>query len=219
MKQVVAELPRIVATLARLKMKRLLRRLGAGGHDDYVAVGRRTYGVIPERTVIRASAEYPVEIGSFCSIAPGVIIVAHAEHPTDLPSTFPFRSLMFDGMESWMGLHNRDAVAQGPVRIGHDVWIGMNAIILSGTTIGTGAVIGAGAVVHKDVAPYEIVAGNPARHLRFRFAADIIERLLATRWWELSDREIEDLGDKFYSRDIEAFIAAANEHRRGAQQA
>jgi len=82
-------------------------------------------------------------------------------------------------------------------RVGHDVWIGDNSVIMSGLTIGTGAVIGAGAVVTKDVPPYAIVAGIPGRILRYRFDERTIDRLLASRWWEYGDavvgaRDVED---------------------------
>jgi len=207
----VREIARVVTTLVSLKVTRLRRRLGLKKYERHLIVGRHTYGVIPETTVLRATADAPVTIGSFCSISAGVVIIAQAEHPTDLPSTFPFRSLMFGGVASAMGLKNCDAVARGPITIGHDVWIGQNAIVLSGVTIGTGAVIAAGSVVTKDIAPYEIVAGVPARTIRFRFSNDIVQRLLATRWWELPDAIIEGLEQRFYSRDIESFIVAIEE--------
>ena len=143
------------------------------------------------KTILRASAEAPVTIGSFCSIAAGVVIIAQAEHPVDLPSTFPFRTLMFDGIASAMGLQSRDAISRGPITIGHDVWIGQNAIILSGITIGSGAVIGAGSVVTKDIQPYDIVVGNPAKKIRRRFSDEVVAQLLAIRWWNLPDDDIE----------------------------
>jgi acetyltransferase-like isoleucine patch superfamily enzyme len=88
--------------------------------------------------------------------------------------------------------------------IENDVWIGANAIIKSGTTIGNGAVVGAGAVVTKDVAPYSIVAGNPAVHIRFRFPDDIVAKLIESAWWELSDEELRHFASDF--NDPEAFI-------------
>jgi carbonic anhydrase/acetyltransferase-like protein (isoleucine patch superfamily) len=101
---------------------------------------------------------------------------------------------------------NFDAVAKGLVTIGHDVWIGESAIILSGSTIGTGAVIGAGAVVSGIVPPYAIVVGNRAQVIRMRFSEHIVDQLLASRWWELPDSEISALNDAFYQKDISLFL-------------
>ncbi|MDR3392577.1 MAG: DapH/DapD/GlmU-related protein [Sulfuriferula sp.] len=166
---------------------------------EFVTIGRHTYGLMPS-SVIRPTKDAPVSVGNFCSFAPGVVILAHANHPTLLPSTYPFKTLFcnlrsetFDPL--WP---NFDAVTKGAINIGHDVWVGQNAIILSGVTIGNGAVIGAGAVVAKDIPPYAIVVGNPARISRFRFKLEIIEGLEKTQWWHLSDDEIETLCPFFY---------------------
>lgn len=178
--------------------------------DPHVSVGRHTYGIVPGRTVIGATADCPVTVGAFCSIAAGVTIIAKGNHVTDLPSTFPFETLIFSGMR---GLENYDAVG-APVVIGHDVWIGQNAVVLPGVIIGTGAVIGAGAVVTRDVAPFEIVVGNPARSLRRRFNQDRVDQLLASEWWTLSDTQLRAIGNELYSRDIGAFAAAVSAQRR-----
>jgi acetyltransferase-like isoleucine patch superfamily enzyme len=101
------------------------------------------------------------------------------EHNYNNVSTYPFDQLL-------IRFHSHPTVhSKGDVTIGSDVWIGRNVIILSGVTIGDGAVIGAGSLVNKDVAPYEVVAGNPARHIRFRFSAVVIQRLLKQKWWDL----------------------------------
>lgn len=171
--------------------------------EPFVTVGRHTYTVIPQVTILCPTATCPVVIGSFCSIAAGARIIAQAEHPVELPSTYPFRTMIFDGNDP--RLLNRDAIG-GPVTIGHDVWIGQNAIILSGVTIGTGAVIGAGAIVANNVSPYEVVAGNPARRLRFRFDEDRIKRILSSKWWELSDETLKEIEPFLYSKDIDAFL-------------
>ena len=99
------------------------------------------------------------------------------------PSTYPFT--MFGGAWTANTLDTYLAIPQpGDTVVGNDVWIGREATILPGVTIGDGAVIGAHSVVTKDVRPYEIVAGNPARHIRLRFAESDIARLLAVRWWD-----------------------------------
>jgi acetyltransferase-like isoleucine patch superfamily enzyme len=124
--------------------------------------------------------ESTLRIGKYCSIAPDVRIFLGDEHRTDWVTTFPFQ---VEG--------NRKS--KGDVLIGNDVWIGFGATILSGVEIGDGAVIGARAVVAKDVKPYEIVAGNPARHIRFRFDKYAIELLLKLKWWDLPENEVQAL--------------------------
>lgn len=185
---------------------------------SWVSVGRHTYGVRQE-TIIGATPLSPVTIGSFCSIAPGVTILAHVGHRTDLPSTYPLRSLLFRrGQSAPSGQLNHDAVTRGPVVIGHDVWIGQNATILSGTKIGTGAIIGAGAVVSKDVPPYSVVVGNPAQVVRSRFDAEIVAQLMETAWWDLSEGSLARLEDFFYGSDIVSFIDAVRSERRSSER-
>jgi virginiamycin A acetyltransferase len=123
-------------------------------------------------------------IGRFTAIAPGVtFLMPGGSHPMVGPSTYPFT--MFGGAWMEQTLDTFMAIEQpGDTVVGNDVWIGRDATILPGVTIGDGAVIGAGSVVTKDVGPYEIVAGNPARRVRARFADDDVERLLAVRWWD-----------------------------------
>lgn len=91
------------------------------------------------------------------------------------------------------------------VKIGNDVWFGAGAIVLKGVNIGNGAVIGAGAVVTKDVPPYAIVAGNPARVLKLRFDADVIKSLLASKWWDMEPAFIATLPLNDVQRCIEIF--------------
>ncbi|HLU44308.1 MAG TPA: CatB-related O-acetyltransferase [Natronosporangium sp.] len=123
-------------------------------------------------------------IGHFTTIGPGVtFLMPGGNHPMVGPSTYPFT--MFGGAWTANTLDTYLAIPQpGDTVVGNDVWIGREATILPGVTIGDGAVIGAHSVVTKDVRPYEIVAGNPARHIRLRFAESDIARLLAVRWWD-----------------------------------
>jgi len=92
----------------------------------------------------------------------------------------------------------------GHAIIGNDVWIGTNAIIMDDITIGDGAIIGAGTIVTKDVKPYSIVVGNPAKHLRFRFEEDEINFLLEFKWWDKDLTWIEENYTKFH--DIKSFV-------------
>jgi len=132
---------------------------------------------------------YPVNrdrltIGRFCSIACGArFIFTSANHSMTSLSTYPF-PLFYD---EW-GLDKRDVARawdnKGDIVIGSDVWIGYEAVVLSGVTIGDGAIIAARAVVSRDVPPYTIVGGVPARPIRRRFDDATVARLLALRWWD-----------------------------------
>lgn len=139
--------------------------------------------------------QYPINhdrlvIGKFCSIACGArFLFNSANHTLASLSTYPF-PLFF---EEW-GLE-KENVAQawdnkGDILVGNDVWIGYEAIILAGVAIGDGAVIGARAVVTKDVPPYTIVGGTPARPIRKRFEDETIARLLALKWWDWPEEKI-----------------------------
>jgi len=129
-------------------------------------------------------------IGRFCSVAPG-IEVGPGNHPTNFLSTHPFQ-YGASAFGFWPEFKNFDSfgltvpadVAKKPPVIGNDVWIGARVFIARGVNIGDGAIIAAGSTVTKDVLPYEIVGGAPARHIRFRFGEDIINELLELKWWD-----------------------------------
>lgn len=140
-------------------------------------------------------------IGSFCSIASNVCI-GGAMHPVDWVSMSP---VFYSGRDSVKKKFSRfDRPADKITHIGSDVWIGDGAFIKQGVNIGVGAVIGMGSVVTKDVPPYTIVAGNPAHVIRKRFSDDIINRLLESRWWEMSDSQLKILAADI--KDPESFL-------------
>lgn len=131
-----------------------------------------------------------VTIGRYSQI--GAYVAIHStNHPIHHLATY-INSRLFNGELSQLKTNS-------PVVIGNDVWIGHSAIILSGVTIGDGAIIGAGSVVTKDVLPYAIVAGNPAKELKKRFETTLIQELLVLKWWEKSPKEIEDLRPLFFT--------------------
>ena len=140
-------------------------------------------------------------IGKFCQIAAGVEFVMNgANHQMNAVSTFPFYTLEGWDMEAPA---MADLPLKGDTVIGSDVWIGQNAVILPGVHIGDGAIIGANSVVGSDVAPYSIVAGNPARELRKRFDDELIDLMLRFRWWDKPIDEIDALIPLLTCSDLE----------------
>ena len=130
-------------------------------------------------------------IGKFCQIAAGVEFVMNgANHMMNAVTTFPFNMLEGWDMEP---PKTSDLPLKGDTVIGNDVWIGQNAVILPGVHIGDGAIIGANSVVGRDINPYTIVVGNPAKILRKRFDDEMIELLLRFKWWDKSIDEINTL--------------------------
>lgn len=155
----------------------------------------------------RGGEAVQTDIGKFGSIAAHVRINA-LEHPTERVTTHkityrPNEYFRFLGVDHAF----RERRAARRVSIGHDVWIGHGAVILPGVTVGTGAVIGAGAVVTRDVPPYAIVAGVPARPLRMRFAPDITERLLRLAWWDWPRERLFEAIPDMQTLPIEHFLA------------
>ena len=120
-------------------------------------------------------------IGSFCSFATNVKILLDMNHRMDWVTTFAFPTFLEFPEAAEIQGH---PWSKGDVTIGNDVWCGMDAVIHSGVTIGDGAVIGARAVVTKDVPPYAVVVGNPARQVKYRFSPDVIQKLLLIKWWD-----------------------------------
>ena len=130
-------------------------------------------------------------IGKFCAIAKGIEFVMNgANHRMSSVTTYPL-NLMGGGWEKFTpGIE--DLPFKGDTVVGNDVWIGYEAVILAGVTVGDGAIIGTRAVVTKDVPPYTIVGGVPAKPIRLRFSQDKIDRLLALKWWDWPSKKISD---------------------------
>lgn len=141
-------------------------------------------------------------IGKFCMIASNVqFIMNGANHLTDAISSYPF-AIFQNGWENAMD--GKVYPNKGNIVIGNDVWIGYNATIMGGVNIGDGAIIATNATVTKDVPPYTIVGGNPAKEIRKRFSDEIINELLQLKWWDWDIEKITENIQKLTSNDIES---------------
>lgn len=151
-------------------------------------IGEYSYGT-PE--IYWWEESVTLKIGRYCSIAEGVKIFLGGNHRTDWITTYPFSAKeMAYIWPTAQGLTGHPA-SKGDIIIGNDVWLGAYSTIMSGITIGDGAVVGAQAVVTKDIPPYTIFAGNPARNIRSRFPKPIIDLLLEIQWWNWPPEKIQ----------------------------
>lgn len=190
--------------LKKLRGKALLNvikgrevKIYSGCHIVNSTIGDYTYCSY-DTTIINA------QIGKFCSIA-GDVTIGAAEHPTSWVSTSPvFENVKNSGTN--VKFANEKLPPVKTTTIGNDVWIGTGAMIKQGVTIGNGVVVGAMAMVTKDVPPYAIVAGIPARIIRYRFDEATIKELEDTKWWELSEADLKKVGK--YIKEPGKFIEA-----------
>lgn len=164
-----------------------------------VTIGRHTYGA-PEIPAF-AGSTVTVEIGSFCSLAANVMLLLGGGHSPAWVSTWPIREVF--GLPEQYEHH---PVYRGPTVIGNDVWIGRDSLIFDGITIGDGAIIGARAVVTKDVRPYAVVGGVPAREIRRRFTDEQVDALLEIAWWDWSEEKIIREAGALNGADINDFL-------------
>ncbi|MFH1772670.1 MAG: CatB-related O-acetyltransferase [Candidatus Omnitrophota bacterium] len=154
------------------------------------------YSIVSSFSIINAS-----DIGKFNSIGPGVFIGLW-EHNRWVSTHSFYLSEACGEFVKGFGSYEKDELR---VSIGNDVWIGANAVILKGVTIGDGAIVGAGSVITKDVEPYSIVVGNKQRLVRYRFEKDDIDFLLKVKWWDFPREVIKDMVDKKVWDKIEKF--------------
>jgi len=153
-------------------------------------VGKYTY-LIEHLNPIHLESGYELFVGSFCSIASHCIVYLGGNHRSDWITTFPFGHIHKNVFNKFNGTGHPKS--NGNVVIGNDVCIGNEVTIMSGITIGDGAIIAANSHVVKNIEPYSIYGGNPARLIKFRFSEDIIKKLLLLKWWNLPDDKINDI--------------------------
>ncbi len=169
-------------------------KVGTGSNCISVKMGRYSY-MGKNNSVCNA------EIGAFCSIA-SYCAIGGGEHAIHFVSTSPVFNKGRNILKKNFAL--LEPQQSGKTTIGNDVWVGEQAFIKAGITIGDGAVIGAHAVVTHDIPPYAIVAGAPAKIIRFRFSQEEIEKLLKLQWWNWSEEKLKDKGSKF--SDVGTFL-------------
>lgn len=146
-----------------------------------MTVGLGTYG---HENIVRRGEMNSITIGKYCSIASNIVIDGGFNHNTRFISTYPFFNRH--------GIGEQNVICKGDVVIGNDVWICENVLIMSGVIIGNGAVIGANSIVTKDVEPYSIYAGSPAKCIKMRFDVNDIKQLQNIRWWDWPEQKIMD---------------------------
>jgi len=177
------------------------------GKDSYIVDAEVETGLNMDRNIISNRGVFNLQIGKYCSLAEKITFLIDINH--DYQSVFQGYISEFSDREK-----EEKMCRKGQILIENDVWIGHHATIMGGITIHSGAVVAAGAVVTKDVPPYAIVGGNPAKIIKYRFDDDIIKKLLEISWWNwpsniLSERsadmmgDVEDCANKYYPYTIE----------------
>lgn len=148
-------------------------------------------------------------IGNFCSISTNLNVWLGGNHRSDWVTTYPFGHIHQNIFNNFNG--NGHPSTKGDVIIGNDVWICSDVTIMSGITIGDGAIIANNSHVVKNVEPYTIVGGNPAKFIRYRFTPEQIEKLLQIQWWKWDDNKINKFTPLLCNTNIDEFIKAALE--------
>lgn len=164
-----------------------------------IEVGEGTYGFDYKKAFLYLP-EDKIKIGKYTSIAADVSFIASGEHYYNRVSSYPFYANLLK-----LG-NSKDTKSNGPIEIGNDVWIGHGAVILSGVSIGNGAVIAANSLVVKNVAPYTVVGGVPAKKIKRRFSEDVTVALERIKWWNWGKEVIAERISDFYDLTVDEFV-------------
>ena len=184
-----------------------------------IPYGRHTYGPQPEILGDMPWVQRKAvgsQVGNFCSIAPGLRFAFLGKHCYQWVSTYPFYAFY----DEWKnenkfynkGIVNEDEIMPNPIIIENDVWIASNVTIKEGVKISNGAVIAMESLVVKDVPPYALVGGNPAKVIKYRFSKEQIEECLRIAWWNWTDEKIKSIVPFLLSEDIDKFIKYAKDY-------
>lgn len=190
--------------MIRRQLARIFRRpetdLVRLARTGRISVGKHTYGNPSVRTFEHDLTR--LSIGSYTSIAHEVQFLLGGNHPTDRVTTFPLRIRL--GLEG-AGTDGYPT-SPGDISVGSDVWIGARTTILAGVTIGDGAVVGAGSLVSRDLPPYSICVGQPARPIKFRIPEELIGPMLEIKWWEWDDATVCRWAQELSGADLHGFV-------------
>jgi len=166
-------------------------------------VGVGTYGHETINLIKSPETDCDLYIGNYCSIGEGVTAYLGGDHNTRFLTTYPFgkRSKHLNSFDG-----NNTTTFKGDIKIGNDVWVGMNSTFMSGVTIGDGSIIAANSHIIKNVEPYTIVGGNPAKYIKHRFEKSIIDKLLEIKWWFFEDEKLNNFLSLLCSENYEDFL-------------
>lgn len=164
-------------------------------HLYLIESGKYSFGV--PNIVSYGGEKEKLIIGNYCSIAAGATFILSGEHYTNTFTTYTLKNHCF-------GEKKDETLCKGPIKICDDVWIGYNATILSGITIGQGAIVGANSLVTKNVEPYSIVGGNPAKFIKYRYSSEIIEEMKKIDFSKIEPEQLKFIEELVYKKlDIE----------------
>jgi acetyltransferase-like isoleucine patch superfamily enzyme len=183
---------------------------------EWVEIGKYSYGITDDNIVWDSEAwgynsekkQPKLIVGNYCSIGINSKFYLGGNHRHDWITTYPFHvkwlhNNIFDTLKDDI---NGYPLSNGDIIIGNDVWFGENVTVMSGIKIGDGAVIGTNSTVVKDVEPYSIVGGHPAKHIKYRFNDEIVKKLLNIKWWNMDESKLNLLLPYMCNNDIDIFF-------------